>query len=383
MKVLIVCNNIYGKGNGLATSARTTSALLKKAGADVRVMSMRNQDESGPQPDYPLEKFHFPFFQWLIEIFGYSFPKNDRVMIREALEWCDVVHLEEAFPLEWITANKAVKMGKPRVATFHLYPENITYQIGMKNWGFLNRMLLRIFRNVVYDKCSHVQCPTDNVRCRLEKYHFKAKLHVISNGIALDNDSGRDHQSVQTEPFLITSVGRFSNEKDQFTLLRAMKYSKHADHIQLYFAGRGPKEKKIRRMSEDLCREGVLKYPPQFAFHTMDELRDLARRAYLNVHCATIEVEGLSCLEFIREGAVPVIAQAELSATSQFALDSRSVFPAKDPRTLAQRIDWWIEHPEEREAMSLKYAESAVKYEISKSIDALLGIYDLAMEENR
>ena len=54
---------------------------------------------------------------------------------------------------------------------------------------------------------------------------------------------------------------------------------------------------------------------------------------------------------------MPVIADSPRSATPQFALDERSLFPAGDTDALAQRIDWWIEHPEERQAMERRYAE--------------------------
>ena len=381
MKVLLVCDNFYGIGNGLATSARVTTKYLREAGVDVRVLSKENDDPHGPQPDYPLEKFHIPVFQGLVESFGYCFPKCDRAVIKEALEWCDVVHFESAFPLEWLAANLAVKMKKPRVATYHLHPENITFQIGMKNWHLLNHTLLCIFRNVVFDKCTDIQCPTENVRERLERYHFKAQKHVISNGILLD-DNAVSNVSAK-EPYLVTCVGRLTREKDQFTLLRAMKYSRHAGEIQLLFAGKGVKERRYRRIAARLQARGVLKYAPEFAYLTPDALKELARRSYLNVHCAVIEVEGLSCIEFIREGAVPVIAEGKLSATAQFALDDRSRFPAKDARALAQRIDWWIEHPEERLKMGPEYMESARKYEIHKSIDSLVEMYRTAIEKQK
>ena len=50
------------------------------------------------------------------------------------------------------------------------------------------------------------------------------------------------------------------------------------------------------------------------------------------------------------------------AATSQFALDERSLFPGGDSDALAERIDWWIEHPEERREMELRYAEHATQH---------------------
>ena len=88
-----------------------------------------------------------------------------------------------------------------------------------------------------------------------------------------------------------------------------------------------------------------------------------------------MEVECLSCVEALKEGVVPVIAQGKFTAASQFALDERSLFPESDSKALANQIDWWIEHPQERELMSAKYAESVKNYNLSDSIEQIIKMY--------
>lgn len=75
------------------------------------------------------------------------------------------------------------------------------------------------------------------------------------------------------------------------------------------------------------------------------------------------------------QGVVPVIAEGKLTATSQFALDERSLFPESDARALAERIDWWIEHPEERIEMGKRYAESIHKYNAEDSTRQIIQMY--------
>ena len=165
-------------------------------------------------------------------------------------------------------------------------------------------------------------------------------------------------QMPQQDPVMILCTGRFSHEKSQEVLLEAMKYSKYADRIQLHFAGRGPLGSRYKRMADRLVRDNILKYIPVFGFYTAEDLEALARRAYLYIHCAWVEVEGLSCVEALKEGAVPVIAKGPYTAAWRFALDDRSIFPVFDAKALAERIDWWIEHPQERMRMGKEYAES-------------------------
>ncbi len=378
MKVLFVCNNVYTPGNGLSTSARVTIKRLREAGLDVRLLSADNPNPIGHQPDYKLKHFHFPIFQPLIDRNSFLFARDDWKIIREAVDWADVIHLEEPFFLESKAGKYAKKTGKPCVGTFHLLPQNIYYNIfpAMGRWKWINAITTHCFLKT-YNRCSDMQCPTQTIKNYLEKFNHTFRLHVISNGTMIRK--APEANKPQTKPYLIVMSGRYSHEKDPITLLKAMEYSRHAGEIQLEFAGRGSLEKKMRRKGEKLLKKGVLNYRPKFGFYKAAELREMNSRAYLYVHCALVEVEGLGCLEAIREGVVPIISQGSLIATSQFALDERSLFPRRDAKALAERIDWWIEHPEERERMSLEYARSACNYDVAKSIDGLIEMYKTAI----
>ena len=120
--------------------------------------------------------------------------------------------------------------------------------------------------------------------------------------------------------------------------------------------------------------------PWDFGFYSHDELRRLMASADLCVHCATTEVEGLSVMEALQQGAVPVIATAKYSATPQFALDDRSTFPGRNPKVLAERIDYWLSHPDERWKMGKKYVESMKQYEISESAKQLIEMFEEAIK---
>lgn len=381
MKILFVVNNYYIEGNGLSASARRTVNLLCSAGHDVKVLSAGNPYSDFPQPDFRLDDVRMPFFNKLIVAQGYSFAKLDKKVITQAVKWADVVHLEEPFRIQRYTVKIAKKLGVPCTATYHLHPENLFASINMENCKFFNIMMLKFWRNRVFNHCTDVQCPTKNVKDRLKKMKFTARLHEISNGICPEEGKHIFHDELT--PYLISCIGRLSREKDQVTLLRAMRYSAYASKIQLYFAGRGPMEKEYKKEVDRLMKEGILKLKPIFSFDDRDKLRELAAKSDLYVHCATIEVEGLSCLESLRQGVVPIIAQGPLTATSQFALDGRSLFPSRHPEILAERIDYWLSHPDERKKMSEKYIQSTKKYNIDKSISALSAMFEDAVKHCR
>ena len=378
MRILIVSNNVYMRGNGVCTAVVSLVRRLQEQGVEVRVMACENPDPEGQQPHYPLKHFKFPLFEPLIYSSGFRYATYSRKTATEAIQWADVVHLSEGFPLEAKVARLARKLGKPCVGTFHLFTENITANLGMRKARMLNYLLTLWWRKAVYDHCTHVHCPTETVKRHLLENNFKSEMRVITNGMDIP-----DHLSPAPvpsgDPITVLCIGRLASEKSQETLLEAMKYSRYAHRIQLFFAGKGPKQKRYEKMADRLVKRGVVTHRPHFGFYSAEQLKELTRQAYLYIHCAWVEVEGLSCAEAIMEGVVPIIAEGKLTATSQFALDDRSLFPESDAKALAERIDWWIEHPKEREEMGKRYAESVRKYSAKDSTDQLIQMYKDSM----
>ena len=362
------------RGNGICTAVLSLVGRLRDRGVEVRLMACTNPDPRGNQPEYPLKHFKFPFFEPIIYSNGFRYATYSQKTATEAIMWADVVHLCEAFPLEAKAARLARKLGKPCVGTFHLFTENITANLNMRKARLINYLVTLWWRKSVYDHCTHVHCPTEKVKQHLLANNFKSEMRVISNGLDIPEKLPLPN-TPQEDPIIVLCIGRFAYEKSQETLLEAMKYSRYAHRIQLHFAGKGPYHKRYEKMAEGLVKKGFLRHRPHFEFYSAERLKELTRQAYLYIHCAWVEVEGLSCVEAIMEGVVPVIAEGRLTATSQFALDGRCLFPESDAKALAARIDWWIEHPEERMEMGSRYVESVRRYSAKESTDQIIQMY--------
>ena len=362
------------RGNGICTAVVSLARRLQKRGVDVRVMACENPDSEGEQPDFPLKHFKFPFFEPLIYASGFRYATYNKKTATDAILWADVVHLCEGFPLEGKTARLAQKLGKPCVGTYHLFSENIMANLGMRRARLLNHLITLWWRKAVYDRCTHVHCPTETVKRYLQEHGFQSEMRVITNGMDIPEQLLPAHVALEA-PIVVLCIGRLAYEKGQDTLIEAMRYSRYAQRIQLHFAGKGPEQKHYTKMAQKLVKDGIVRHEPQFGFYTTEELKALTRKAYLYIHCAWVEVEGLSCAEAIMEGVVPIIAEGRLTATSQFSLNEHSLFPESDAKALAKRIDWWIEHPEERIAMGPRYAESIKKYNAEESTNKIIEMY--------
>jgi len=388
MKILFVVNNFFCQGNGLDESARRTVKALREAGQEVRVLSGKNlEDPNGPHADYEMENFDFPLVQPMLSSFGYHFAKWKGPQIEEAVRWADVIHMEETFFLHRAAMKWALKLGKPLVGTYHVHPENIIFNTLGFRGGFLTcQLILRHWCRVFYRHYKYIQCPTENVRERLVRHHVKAHCFTLSNGVIPDKCirplTPPENYYDENRPLDLIYIGRTAVEKDQPTLYKAIRLSKYAKRIRLHIAGRGPKLKEYTRMAEKLYEDGVVGYKPTIGYYNRDQLRELAANADLAVHCAYIEVEGMSITEALQQAVVPVIATARYSGTAAYALDERSKFPSKNAKVLAERIDYWFDHPQERWEMGFKYAESMNNYDINTVVaKRLIEMYEAAISE--
>ena len=314
----------------------------------------------------------------VFRIHGMAFGLPDRAVLEKAFKGVDVVHFFLPFRLCRGARRVAKELGVPHMAAFHCQPENITYNIGLKHFPFAAHHFYHSFRHRFYRYIRDIHCPSRFIAQQLEKHSYASRLHVISNGV--DEAFGPmelPKPSEWEDKFVILMVGRLAAEKRQDLVIKAAIQSKYADRIQLVFLGKGPKQRLYERLGSKLKNRPLFKYVSQ------SEIVQIYNQCDLYVHAAEAEIEAIVCLEAIASGLVPVIANSEKSAARQFALDERSLFKNKDAADLAEKIDYWIEHPDERAQMREKYLHEADDYRISKSIDRIEEVYARVIAEQR
>jgi glycosyltransferase involved in cell wall biosynthesis len=74
-------------------------------------------------------------------------------------------------------------------------------------------------------------------------------------------------------------------------------------------------------------------------------------------------------------GAIPLINAAKTSAMSAFSLDEHCVFKANSAKAMAERIDYFYEHPEVREPLSRTYVEYSKQFEYDKVMDQMEAMF--------
>ncbi|PAF42951.1 glycosyltransferase [Helicobacter sp. 11S03491-1] len=364
MTIALVVDSFADKSNGTSMTAFRFAKALRERGHKVHVVAPYIEGEGY----YPVPERYIPIVSEISRKQRMIFGKPVEKILREAFHGVDVVHLFLPFKLEIVAIKIAKSMNIPYMGAFHLQPEHITHNLGLEKLTFLNNFIFWWFRFRFYRHIGHIHCPSALIANEINAHHYKGKKFIISNGF------DELYSPPQKKPpndglFHIVMVGRYSSEKRQDMLIKAIGLSRYSTKIKLHLKGAGPTEKKLRKLAENLSNE------VDFGFVQPKDLIKILHRGDLYVHAADVEGEAIACLEAISCGVVPIISDSRVSATGQFALDERSLFQSGNPKDLAQKIDYWIEHKSEREEMGKAYAKSASNYTLEKSIQKAEKMY--------
>ncbi|NLO96642.1 MAG: glycosyltransferase [Peptococcaceae bacterium] len=382
MIITLVNDTFHINNNGITISAMRFAEALSQCGHQIRIITCGDPSQSGKDPETGFEMFYLPELKVPIATrFAHKqntlFAKPVKATLEKAISGSDVVHIYQPWALGRAAQRIAKRMNIPVIAAFHIQPENITYNIGLKRFPLVAHLVYFLLYLFFYRRFSHIHCPSKFIAAQLRSHGYKARLHVISNGVHpafCAPDKPREHTF---DPIKILMIGRLSPEKRQDVLIRAVMKSRYADRIQLYFAGRGPWEKKLRRLGSELPN------PPVFGYYNHDELIKLIHDCDLYVHSSDVEIEGISCIEAFACGLVPVISDSKRSAASQFALGPQHLFKAGSPESLAEKIDYWLDNPQELKEAEKKYISLGKQYSLERSIRRIEKVYSSMSNKNQ
>ena len=372
MKLCIVIDLVDTPTNGSVMTALRFADGLRERGHDVKIIAI-----GAPEDGVNVKERYITLVTEVSRLNQIKFGKFEEEPIRALFaDGVELVHFIFPFQLEKKCMELAREMGIPTTAAFHVQPENVSYNMHIGWSKPFNKFLYTLFREKFYKYFTHIHCPSNFIAGELKKHGYKGKLHVISNGVGEAFRLEGDPKRAQEGRFDILMVGRLTPEKKQSVLVKAVALSKYNDIIHLTLAGNGPKKEALQKLAEK-----NLKNPVTFAFFSQEQLIAQIRRSDLYVHAAYVEIEAISCIEAFACGLVPVIAQSPKSATPQFALDGRSLFKANDPKDLARKIDYWIEHPEERYEAAKRYAELGETFRLANSVQAAEEMFEEAIRD--
>ena len=367
MVITFVCDILGEENNGTTISTMNVIRKMRSAGHEVRIVCP-DENRVGQEGFFVARPINFGPLNSYVRHNGVSLAHPDDELLRSAFKGADIVQCNFAGFLACRAVDLAHEMGIPVTSSFNAQAENYTNHVGLINSGAANRKVYRFLNKHLYGKLDAIHYATAFIRDLFQKETGNTvPAYVISNGVKPDfhpRDVQRKKEWIGKRVILYSA--RYSKEKDQPTLIRAIQRSKHFEDIVLVLAGSGPTEKKLRKMT------AKWKNQPVFGFHPHDEMVEIYNSADLYVHPSIIDLEAISCLEGLACGITPILSDSPRAAISTFALDKgKNLFHAKDPNDLAKKIDYWIDHPEEAKENGRRYVEFARQFDFDLCMDRM------------
>lgn len=371
MRILVVCDVFGETNNGTVVAQNNLIGAMRKRGHEVRILCADRSSE-GKEGVFVCPNLNVGPFNSYVKKEGVTLPKPKREVIERAMEGVDVVHAMQPLLLGTKAAEVAYEKNLTLTAGFHTQAENVSAQFKLMGWDGLNKTLYKFFWKSLYRYCDAIHYPTLFIRNIFEEnIRIHTNGYVISNGVL---PLFRKIPEVRRNPrwegkFLIVFSGRLAEEKNQAQLLRAVSLSEHEDLIQVVLAGDGPLKEKLQKMGQKLS------HPPVIRFFSRPEVVELMNQADLYVHPAIADLESISCLEAICCGALPLLSDSPKAAVSEYARSPRCVFRADSDEDLARRIDWFIEHPQERAKIRALYSDFSTNYNFERCMDRMENMF--------
>jgi glycosyltransferase involved in cell wall biosynthesis len=351
LKIVFVADAVDGEKSGGVISARRLISFLEKK-HNLTVISTGKKEAN----KIVLPQFYLPFAKKQMTEMGFLFAWPNRKILESAIREADIVHIQFPFLLGYKALTIARELGKPIILGFHVQPENLMWNIGLK-FDWLNACLYHFFVKSFYNRGDRILSPSDMGKIMLEKYGIKIPVKVISNGLPPQFKPGNYPPDSRFKgKFIVLMVGRLAKEKRHDLVMQAIKLSSHKDQIQLVVTGQGPLREELEALGNELPNPAI------FGYVSQPELIKLFNTAHLFIHASEIELEGMAVMEAIGCGLPALIADSSYSASPQFALNEKFLFKVGDAKNLSSKIDYWIKHRDELNTAKQAYLAKAQEY---------------------
>ena len=284
----------------------------------------------------------------------------------------DIVHVH-LFPASyWVAiATRSILTWKPKL----VLTEHSTHNKRREKW------YLRGLEKFVYSTYDNVASVSKQVQENLISWlnpADKSKFFVIENGVDIE-------KFAQVEPYkkndicdsfsddtkLICMVARFTESKDQATVIKAMLDLPQDVHLLLI--GEGP--------LKGMCQDLVIKLNLSDRVHFLgfrEDVPRILRSADIMVLSSNWEGFGLAAIEGMAAGK-PVVA-SDVPGLRQVVFGAGVLFKSSDSKDLSIKLLELLENRQLYEKISRMCVERAKSYDIQRTVGEYVALYRSIIE---
>lgn len=288
--------------------------------------------------------------------------------LRKFLKWADVAHVH-LFPANYYTVLANIGVNVPIIFTEH----NTHNKRRNHKW-------LKPVERFFYKKINHTVCICQEASKTLNIWLDKSiekKTSVIDNGVRLEPymeaSSQKSSDIFQREGIPVIMVSRFSEAKDQSTVIRAVEYINHPE-VFIVFVGDGP----TRKENESLVKELQLEDRVKFLGNRSD-IPSLIKSSFIGVQSSHWEGFPLTAIEIMACG-LPLIG-SNVKGLKDVVKGTGLLFEEGDAKGLADHINSLLTDSnlyEKYKTMSLKRAQD---YSVEKTTNKYLELFNFEINK--
>jgi len=324
MRIGFFTDTFLPQTNGVVTAITSVGPELVRRGHEVMVFCPRTniEDFKGVKVfSYPAVKFR-PYPDFMIAI-----PQG-----RDQVPELDVVHTHSPFTMGFFGWRVSRWQRIPRVATFHTLLSEYSRYVAKVGDALLRPVTWEYCR-IYYNRHRRVIVPSRALKEILRKHRIKSPISIIPSGIDLSvyrplgKRRARRALKLEEGERVFLSLGRLGYEKNIGFIIRSFQ----GIEGKLIIAGRGPAEKKLKKIRDKLG----LRKKVRFVGFVPEDLKPFyysAADAF--IIASRTETQGLVVVEAMACGC-PVIGARAL-AIPEVVEDRRNgfLFDPDDPQGL-------------------------------------------------
>lgn len=228
---------------------------------------------------------------------------------------------------------------------------------------------LKIIERCIYKQYNKIVSVSNETDYELKRWlgvdKTDNRFQIIRNGVDLSRFTTCN--AVNPYPVTLIMISRFSDAKDQQTVIRAISLLDNNVHI--FFVGDGPTRKSCEELSQRLCVKERC--------HFVGEQQNVSTwiaKANIGIHSSHWEGQPLSPIEMMA-GGLPVIA-SDVDGLKQVVEGAGIVFEHGNDKDLARAVNDLIGDRDYYFKISEACKTRSEEYSIKKTAQAYLELYN-------
>lgn len=396
MKVVLFTDTFPPEINGVATSTKLLSEVLRKNNHDVIVVTT-NPFTNDFTYDRKEGIIRIPGLR-LKSIYGYRLANplmvNYYVKLEKILKAFkpDVVHIQTEFGVSIFGHRYSMKYHIPIIYTYHtMYEEYVSYITG-EHFNRASRAFVRWYSKKMVDSCLEFIAPSIKTKDYMRSIGISCYINVVPTGIDFsslvkkENDYEKSIKfkkklgiNENSKVFLV--LGRIAKEKSIDVIINGFsKFTHQHPEIDtvLVIVGGGPAVKELKELVNKEKIRNKVKFIGPVA---QNEIKNYYHIADLFVSASLSETQGLTYMEAIASSTIPLVRFD--NNLLDVIVDNETGFyfhDANDFSSIACKIFRLSE--DKLEEMRKKGKEYIKTYDIDKFYERIIKVYERAIRKN-